>query len=205
MSIRYKVILPYLLLTLLVAITGAYVVTRLVTSSLSERLNNQLLEAGRVVSDKFARLELQHIDNARIIVFTRGVAEALRDTDRPTLDILITPSASGINIENLFIANLQGQEMLHLHRQPDGALLNVTKPAQKIDSDITQPLLETRNLNALPTRIIDRDPVNNRWYYFTGIPFVVDDEVIGAIVIGTSIETIMPSLKSTSLADVIIY
>ena len=55
MSIRFKVILPYLLLTLIVAVTGAYVVTRLVSSSLSERLSNQLLEAGRVVSDEFAR------------------------------------------------------------------------------------------------------------------------------------------------------
>ena len=50
MSIRFKVILPYLLLTLMVAATGAYVVTRLVSNSLTERLNNQLLEAGRVVS-----------------------------------------------------------------------------------------------------------------------------------------------------------
>ena len=205
MSIRYKVILPYLFLTLLVAITGAYVVTRLVTDSLSERLNNQLLEAGRVVSDNFARLELKHIDNARIIVFTRGVAEALRDADRPALDTLVTPSASGINIENLFIVNMQDQEMLHLHRQADGALSNVTKPAQEIALNITQPLLETRNPDAPPARAISKDPVNNRWYYFTAIPFVADDEVIGAIVVGTSIETIMPNLKSTSLADVIIY
>ena len=37
MSIRFKVILPYLLLTLLVAVTGVYVVTRLVANSLNER------------------------------------------------------------------------------------------------------------------------------------------------------------------------
>ncbi|MBN1452818.1 MAG: HAMP domain-containing protein [Anaerolineales bacterium] len=168
-------------------------------------MNNQLLEAGRVVSDNFARLELRHIDNARIIVFTRGVAEALQDADRSALDTLVTPSVSGINIENLFIVNTQDQEMLHLHRQADGALSNVTKPAQKIALGITQPLLETRNPDAPPARAISKDPINNRWYYFTAIPFVADDEVIGAIVIGTSIETIMPNLKSTSLADVIIY
>ena len=86
MSIRFKVILPYLFLTVLVAITGAYVVTRLVTDSLTERLTNQLLEAGRVVSDNVANLELKHIDNARIIVYTRGVAQALRDEDLPVLE-----------------------------------------------------------------------------------------------------------------------
>ena len=205
MSIRFKVILPYLFLTLLVAITGAYVVTNLVTDSLSERLNNQLLEAGRVVSDSFARLELQHIDNARIIVFTRGVAEALRDADRPLLDALVTPTASGVNIENLIIVNLQSQEMLHLHRQADGAFLNITKPEQKTDLDFAKPLLESRNPDSPPSRAISIDPANNRWYYFTAIPFVADNEMIGAIIIGTSIDEIMPTLKSTSLADVIIY
>jgi len=64
-SIRFKVILPYLLLTLIVAITGAYVVTRLVSKSLSERLSNQLLESGRVVSDVMARQEIKHLEAAR--------------------------------------------------------------------------------------------------------------------------------------------
>ena len=127
MSIRIRVILPYLLLTILVAITGAYVVTRLVTDSLSERLNNQLLQAGRVVSDEVARQEINHIENARIIIFTRGVAEALIDADSSTLHDLALPIASGIGVENLFIINLQGQEMLHLVRV-DETLLDVTKP-----------------------------------------------------------------------------
>ena len=62
MSIRFKVILPYLLLTLIVAVTGAYVVTRLVSSSLGERLSNQLLEAGHVISDTMARQEIKHLE-----------------------------------------------------------------------------------------------------------------------------------------------
>jgi hypothetical protein len=78
MSIRFKVILPYLLLTLIVAITGAYVVTRLVSSSLSERLSNQLLEAGHVISDSMARQEMKHLQAARLIAYTRGLGEALR-------------------------------------------------------------------------------------------------------------------------------
>src|SRR6266511_4565277 len=75
MSIRFKVILPYLLLTLIVAVTGAYVVTRLVSSSLSERLSNQLLEAGHVVSDTMARQEIKHLEAARIIAIRGGRAK----------------------------------------------------------------------------------------------------------------------------------
>jgi signal transduction histidine kinase len=204
-SIRLKVILPYLFLTLLVAVTGAYVVTKLVTDSLTERLNNQLLEAGRTVSDRFVRLELQHVDDARFIIFTRGVAQALRDNEHPALDTLVTPAAAGQNIENLILVDQQGREMLHLHRQADESLTNITKPGQKTALDFALPLLESRNPDATPSRTIVKDPENNRWYYFTAVPFVDENELIGAAIVGTSLDTIVPGLKSVSLADVIIY
>ena len=196
MSIRIKVILPYLLLTLLVAITGAYVVTRLVTNSLSERLKNQLLEAGRVVSDDFARQELEHIDNARIIIFTRGVAEALRDANRSVLDDLVIPTASGVGIKNLFIVDLQDQEMLHLLEQANGTLEDVTQPSRKVALEFVQSMLENNHPDTPPARAIRRDPENNHWYYFTAVPFVANDQMIGAVILGTPIETIMPLLKS---------
>ena len=95
--------------------------------------------------------------------------------------------------------------MLHLHRQADGKFLKITKPGQKTALDFIQPLLESRNPDAPPSRAIRKDLENNRWYYFTAIPFIADDEMIGAVIVGTSIDTIMPGLKTTSLADVIIY
>jgi signal transduction histidine kinase len=204
-SIRIKVILPYLLLTILVSLTGAYVVTRLVADSLAERLNNQLLEAGRVVSDDFARQEIQHVEKARIIAFTRGVADAVFTADLPMLDELVTPAAAGNGIENLFIIDTQGREIFHLLEQSNGTFSDVTKLNQENALKFIQPILESGNPDVPPTRAIRKDPENNRWYYFTAIPFKADDELIGVVIIGTSLDTIMPYLKSTSLADVIIY
>lgn len=40
MSIQLKVILPFLILTVVVAMIGVYVVTRLVANNLSDRLTN---------------------------------------------------------------------------------------------------------------------------------------------------------------------
>ncbi len=95
MSIRFKVILPYLLLTLIVAVTGTYVVTRLVSSSLSERLSNQLLEAGHVVSDTMARQEIKHLEAARVLAYTRGLGEALRAGDADQVMLLAKPARAG--------------------------------------------------------------------------------------------------------------
>jgi len=96
MSIRLKVILPYLLLTVVVTAIGVFVVTRLVSNTLEERLTNQLLEAGRVVSDNFVREEVAHVESARIVAYTTGLAQALQSEDREAALTLVEPLASGL-------------------------------------------------------------------------------------------------------------
>ncbi len=205
MSIRFKVILPYLLLTLIVAVTGAYVVTRLVSNSLSERLSNQLLEAGRVVSDTMARQEIKHLENARIVAFTRGLAEALGRGDGDQAARLAKPAAGGLNVESLMVFDSQGNEAFHFIKQADGSIMDVSEPGLASTLPIVPKILAENNPGSLPKRQIALDPIDKRYYYFTTIPIVSEQRVVGAVVVGTSLDTLAPHLKSTSLADVIIY
>ncbi|KKL15372.1 hypothetical protein LCGC14_2506250, partial [marine sediment metagenome] len=48
--IRWKIVLPYAFLTVVLAVAGSYLATNLVAGSLAERFDNQLTEAGRVVA-----------------------------------------------------------------------------------------------------------------------------------------------------------
>lgn len=205
MSIRFKVILPYLLLTLVVAVTGAYVVTRLVSSSLGERLTNQLLEAARVVSGTMARQEIKHLEAARILAYTRGLGDALNNADVDQVAILSKPAASGLNIENLFMFDAQGRESLHLIKQANGTIMDVTQRDRESALTMVAGLLAANNIDSLPKREIAIDPVDGRYYYYTAIPAVSGNRMAGVVVVGTSLNTILPLLKSTSLADLIIY
>jgi signal transduction histidine kinase len=204
-SIRLKVILPYLLLTMLVAITGVYVVTKLVANSLNERLTNQLLEAGRVVSDDFARQELKHVENARILAYTRGLAEALAQADTEGVAPLAKPAASGLGIENLILIDPDGREVLHLIRGSDGSLRQITQPTGAGNLSIVKDLLSQKNPDSQPERGLGINPVTGRYYYFTALPVPFGTQIAGVVVVGTSLDTILPYLKSTSLADVILY
>jgi signal transduction histidine kinase len=205
MSIRFKVILPYLLLTLIVAVTGAYVVTRLVSSSLSERLSNQLLEAGHVLSDSMARQEMKHLEAARLVAYTRGLGQALRTGDVEQVTILAKPAAGGLNVESLIVVNAEGNEALHLIKQLDGTLMDVTQQGRASTLPIVENILTENNPDSLPQRILALDPADHRYYYFTTIPVPSENQVVGAVVVGTSINTLLTYLESTSLADVILY
>lgn len=205
MSIRFKVILPYLLLTLLVAVTGAYVVTRLVSGSLAERLTNQLLEAARSVSGTMARQEIKHLESARILAYTRGMGDALDNRDVGQVANLAKPAAGGLNVESLLMFDAQGRELLHLIKQANGTIMDVTQQDRVSALSTVAGLLAANDVDNLPKREIAIDPVDGRYYYYTAIPAVSENRMAGVVVVGTSLNTVLPLLKSTSLADLMIY
>lgn len=205
MSIRFKVILPYLLLTLLIAVTGAFVVTRLVTNSLEERLSNQLLEAGRVVSDEMVRQEISQVNDARWVAFTDGMAKALKAGDEKEVAGLAKPAAAGLRSENVTVFDSRGREILHTIKQADGSILDVTQTGRAASLPFVQELLNENNPNSFPRRILAQDPLDGRYYFFTALVVPFENESAGVVVTGTSLNTLLPSLKATASADVIFY
>jgi len=205
MSIRLKIALPFLLLTVVVSVIGVYVVTRLVTGTLTERLTNQLLEAGRVVSDSFIRQEGQHVTEALRIVYTDGLADAVANEDRETILKIVEPLFGSGTVENLIVVSPQGKEILHLLRDGTGEVIIVEQDTGASSSPIVVPFLRSRNSQDPPRRALGGNLVNDEVYYYTSMPISVDGKFDGVIILGTSIRTLLPAFKQVALADVILY
>ncbi len=204
-SIRLKVILPFLLLTLVVAVTGVYVVTRLVTSSLSERLNNQLRQAGIVVLDDIARQEKKHLEIARIIAFTSGLPEAMERRQIDMVQSLVQPLAFGLDAQNFVIIAADGRELAHIIKNADGSLNVVQGDAGAASLPIVQSLLRNGAPDGLPARGLALNALDGRYYYYTAAPVRFNDRFVGVVLVGTSLDALMPVFRNTSLADVVIY
>ena len=99
-----------------------YVVTRHVANSLSERLTNQLLEAGRVVSAGVAGQEIKNVEIGCIIIYTRSMAEAAQAGSRSLIDEPLKAIASGLDAENLILNARQGDELVHLIKLTNGSV-----------------------------------------------------------------------------------
>lgn len=205
MSLRLKVALPFVILTAIVSIIGVYVITRLVTGTLSERLTNQLLESGRVVSDSFVRLESSHVQSAQNIFYTEGVAEALKNEDYETLERLVLPAFGGSSIENLILISPHGNEILHLYRNQDGDIQQTNESTGSANSPIVIPFLQNKNPDESPRRGLGVNLVNEERYYYTALPVTVNGQFDGVIVVGTSISTVLPTFKTVALSDIVIY
>jgi signal transduction histidine kinase/HAMP domain-containing protein len=204
-NIRSKIVLPYLVLTLIVAIIGIYVVTSLVASSLDERLTNQLLEAGRVVSDSLANHEIEHLESARAVALTVGLADALEAGDREQVAALAQPVAVLQSLDCLIVADVNGQGVLHVLRQDDGSFERVEAQVDTSGMWVVRSLLEAGDPNALPKRGLGVHRANERYYYFTAMPVGLEGRVVGVVVVGTPLDELLKHFKTTSLADVIVY
>ncbi|VAW29954.1 hypothetical protein MNBD_CHLOROFLEXI01-1380, partial [hydrothermal vent metagenome] len=111
LSIGTKIILPYFLLTLVVASVGAFVVTNLVASSLEERITNQLIDAGQIVAEGMVRHEEQRLQTLRTIIGTTGIPAALAANDSTTLDQLAPQIIINSNTDAVILLNQQGLEV----------------------------------------------------------------------------------------------
>lgn len=118
-SLRTKLVLPYVILTLLLAFGGIFIVTRLVTSSVRERFVNQLYEARRVSADSVVRQEQEHLSTLRLMTFTDVVPSAINRGDGQTLNDLLWPLALNEGTQAVVVLDDQGREILGLIREPD--------------------------------------------------------------------------------------
>jgi hypothetical protein len=99
----------------------------------------------------------------------------------------------------------QGREKFHALKQSNEEFMDVSLLNRASTFSIITDLLAENNVDSLPKRAFALDPVDGRYYYFTTLPIVSGNDVVGAVMTGTSVNTLMPALKSTSLADVVIY
>jgi signal transduction histidine kinase len=99
----------------------------------------------------------------------------------------------------------EGRELLHLLKQSNETVTDVSQSGRTSTLSIVQGILVENNPDSRPKREIAVDPVDGRYYYFTTIPVASQQGVVGAVVVGTSLDTLLPLLENTSVADVIIY
>ena len=203
-SLRAKLIVPYVILTLLIAMVGVYVITRLVTSSLSERFTNQLLEASRVAGDGIVRKERTHLEDLRLMAFTEGVPEALVARDPQALQDLLFPIVLNSGIQATTVVDLTGTEIITLARQPSSGEYIISEGGDFSQFKIVSDILKN-----------DQDGIGDKYagllvtsfgpYLFTSAPVRdANGDLLGVLLAGTSLDTLLSDMKNQSLADVIL-
>jgi signal transduction histidine kinase len=110
-----------------------------------------------------------------------------------------------LDVESIRVFDAQGLEASHFIKQSNGITLDLTEPGEVANLPFVDELLQENNPDSPPRRGLAKDPEDERFYYYTAIPVVDNDQVTGVVIVGTSLNTILPELKDTSLANIILY
>jgi two-component system NtrC family sensor kinase len=204
LRLRAKLIGPYALLTLLVALLGTFVTVRLVTGKWNERFHNALAEAGRVAEDGLVRQEAIHLEYLRQMAFTQGVADALAQGDAARLSELLQPLVSNHQVDAVTAVDADGSAVLTLAYVSPAA--SSAAPA-RVDLSAFEPVagvlrgeMDTRG-DKYAGLLLSGDEA----YLFTVAP--VKDRAgarVGALMIGTRLQTLLAQLHRQSLADLVV-
>src|SRR5437764_12420671 len=120
LSLRAKIVGPFVLIVALIGTIGTAAVTALVTSESVAEFNGSLLRASLLANDHLSLVEAARLTTLRAAAATTGVPEATTSHDTAALQRLLTPVVANAAVPSLLLHVLdrQGREVIAVG--PDG-------------------------------------------------------------------------------------
>ena len=204
--VHWKIILPYALLVLILGGAATYLATGVVTGSLRERVDNQLVQAARVSTDATARWERRNIESVRALSFTEGLGEAVVARDPARIGRLIEGTAANNGIEYLEVLDKDGARLKAIYLAD--ASLTEYRDIVNADTPTTwDPVREVIHSadgeGGKATSIVETSM--GAVFYTAGAIRSGDGTVIGAVLVGASLQTVVEEMKTEALADITVY
>jgi signal transduction histidine kinase len=205
MGLRGQLIVPYAILTLMMATLGIFVVTRLVTSSVRERFLNQIQEAGQVASDGMVRRERAHLQALRLMTFSAGVAESLETGDAETLIRVLQPLALNEQSESVVALNAAGREVVSLTwDDAQNTYLMMSQGASLAEEPLVAKILEGGE-DALGDKYVGIVETSLGRILYTSSPVQnADGGLAGILLLGTRLDTLGHDLQEQANGDIVL-
>lgn len=207
--LRIKITLPFLFLAIVLATGAAILITRIVFDTVEERFTNQLIESGKIASTQMVREETAILETLRLLAHAEGVASAIQQGDAERLRVL----SYGIMVDNRQDAaeflDAEGQLVLSMRRPPDGDIEEYQFVKMGDDSmkqwDFVNQVL-TRQQDELGDKFAGYATTKwGEYFYIAGPIYDLQNNFVGVVLVGTTLQTIADHLREKSLTQITIY
>jgi signal transduction histidine kinase len=218
--LQYKIIIPFLLLTLLVALAGAGVAFLFITSTVQERLDNQLVQVARAASDGVVGQEKANLAFLREIAFAGpnqqigapAIAEGLARGDQSGLEQALDPffrisaERPGVKLDRLIVFDTTSHSIIDWERASgrDSATSWLRRAPRDLSSLWFVPRVLGRQQDVLGDKYAGQlDLGDGTRYLFTVAPVLKGDRVVGGLIVATQLNSLLQALQDESRAAII--
>ncbi len=200
--IRYKIVVPFVVLLVFVGVIGAGVATARLTNAAASEFDSGLFRTGLLANNHLAILEADRLAQLRAASDTVGVSTALAAGDRAALTRLLIPIAANAEPTQLLIRVLdqRRQVMLAIDGRPTGPVVMPATNA-RFDDAAVQNAIAGRS-DALGDRYVFLSMDASRPVVFWAGPVRGDDQrVVGAMLVGQSVADIAAGVPNAVFYD----
>jgi putative nucleotidyltransferase with HDIG domain len=207
-SLRAKIILPYLMLAMLLAIGAAYIGTRVVFDSIEERFVNQLIEAGRLSSEWMVREENRLLGTLRLLAYADGIPAALQSDDAEKLREIVYPIGVNAQEESIDILDSKGITLFSMHHRDGGKLedYEFTRGDDTFkQTALVQPILQGK-FDPWGDKFAGVIQIKRESFFYVSSPIHdAKGQLIGCALVGKSLNTLVRQIREATLAQATIY
>ena len=206
--IRIKITLPYLILALIIAMVGAYIITQVVFDTVEERFTNQLLETRKIASEWIVKEEDKLLETLRLVAHTNGTADAIKDKNSEALREISYPILLNASADALEILDETGKSVLSM-RHRGGGLIEDFEVSRDDDSlrnwAIVNQVLD-QQLDGIGDKYADIALTTwGDYLYVSGPIHDQEQKLVGVILVGDSLSKIAHEIRETTLSQVTIF
>jgi class 3 adenylate cyclase len=202
--LRLKIIIPYLVIASLLAGLATYQVGRSYAGSLEQRFRSQLEDAAIRAGEGLIDLEESHLQVIRTIAFTMGVPEAVVDQDIDLLQSLIFPHVVNNQLAYVDILDSQGAPLVSWHRSEGTVGYKEDETTSYQDWPVVESVLSGQTDEYGDKYIAIVDAPWGQVLYTVG-PIRTEDELLGVVLVGTPLSSVISEIGASSIADVTLY
>lgn len=207
-SLRTKFIGLYMFLALIFTVALSFIGFSIVTDTIEERFQNNLVEAGKIVAEYMVIEEVNLLETLRIVAHTEGVAEAIERNDVNELRELAYLPVLNAQLETIDLLDEKGENLLSIRHIQGG---NVEDYEFISDSfDYSKWNIVQNVINQYQDEIGDKfagvsDAPWGQYFYISGPVYNPDAEFVGIVLVGKSLGALSKEMREISLAHVSLY
>jgi putative nucleotidyltransferase with HDIG domain len=207
--IRIKITIPYLILSIIMAVAAAYIITQLIVENMEERFKKQLYEAGKISSELSVGYESQLLETERLLANVEGVAAAIQSNNPESLRSLTLGIVANDQQEAAEFFDMQGNHVLSIHHRPGGNpedyYFSSGGQSEFTDLDLVQKVLAGES-----------DPRGDKFaglvetdlgyvFYVSGPIYDAQDRLAGVVLVGRSLSRLAMDMRVKTFAQITYY
>jgi len=208
-SIRSKITLPFILISVVAAIGLGIVTVKVIFENVDERFTNKLYETGTIASVQMAREEDRLLETLRVLANTNGIDQAILEKNSEKLRESIIGQVINNQEEIVEILDMDGNLILSMRHKPGGNIEEYEYLQGSSSTYQNWPFV----LEVLNGQVDGQGPrysgsvetETGKYFYVAGPIFDENRSRVGVILVGKTLDTIVQEIRVKTLGQVTLY